>query len=809
MSGIFLIAYGAVFILTAAAALVFFGSLRARGRIMRGMDMSLYRVTLPREAQSSQKSDRELIAVMEQLFTSITSIHARGWNKFVYGEPYIALEMAVHHKGEDIFFYCAVPKNYEAVFVKQVHGLYPSAEVVQSPEYTIFHPSGVFAGSYLSQKKEAILPFRTYARLESDPLGGIISALSKLEKEGEGAAIQILIRPSHKESVRSLAQRVAQEMQKGSPFKEAFARVRSSKKQEQDESAKPATAFEDDVIKALQSKASRPLFDTNVRILVSAETQDRADAMLKDIESSFVQLGSPDLNELAPLGLRARGKDKLAYEYAFRMFNDAYAMQLSSEELASIYHFPLQHSQAARVAFSHVKAAEPPTNLPEQGIVLGANVFRGQERPVRMTDSDRRRHLYVVGQTGTGKTTFMKHMIAQDIRAGKGVCVIDPHGDFAEYALSVVPKERVDDVIYFNPGDTDRPLGLNILEFDPTKPEQKTFLSNELLAIIKSLYKSLPEAFGPMFEQYFKNAILLVMDVYERAVREKGSKEGLGHLIPTMADIPRILVDEDYRREKLALEDNPLVKSFWELEAEKAGGEAALANMAPYINSKLNPFLANDYLRPIVGQKVSALDFRAIMDGQKILIVNLSKGRIGEMNANLLGMMIVSRLLLAALGRVDLPEDQRKDFYLYIDEFQNVTTDSIATILSEARKYRLDLIIAHQYIKQIPESIRDAVFGNVGSQVAFRIGADDAEALKNKFEPVFTPADLSSIDNFNAHVRMLIEGQSARPFSIQTIREPAGDQRLVSALAELSRLTHGRPRALIEEELKSGYRTNA
>jgi hypothetical protein len=459
-----------------------------------------------------------------------------------------------------------------------------------------------------------------------------------------------------------------------------------------------------------------------------------------------------------------------------------------------LYHFPIASTASPKVNFLKAKPSEPPSNLPTTGIVIGKNIFRGVETLVRMTDEDRRRHMYVIGQTGTGKTTIMKAMVRQDIENGKGVCVIDPHGDFAEFTLSIVPKERAEDVIYFDPADLDRPLGLNMLEIDPTHPEQKTMVINELFGIIDKLY-DLKTAGGPMFEKYFKNAALLLLDDYQNN-------------IPTLADISRVLVNDQFRADKLSRETNPLVKEFWQLEAEKAGGEASLANMAPYISSKVDTFVSNEFLRPIINQKNSAFNFREVMDQKKILVVNLSKGRIGDLNANLLGMIIVGKLLMAALSRVDLDEKSRNDFYLYIDEFQNFTTDSISTILSEARKYRLDLVVGHQFIKQLKENIRDAVFGNVGSVAAFRISPDDAEFMKNKFEPVFSPQDLMNIDNLNAYVNLLVNGQTTRPFNIAVETDRvfgAGSVAVASAIKQLSRLKFGRPRDEVEKELLEKY----
>ena len=801
MSLFTILIYAIVLVILLIAGLIIVGvhTMRSKGQLARALNMSLFLITLPREERKEgQRSDKELIAVMEQLYASFTSIHSKGWNRFLYGEPYIALEMAVHHLGEEIHFYMAVPRSYEQIFEKQVHGLYPTAEVQRIKDYNIFNPHGASAGAYVQLKNEPILPLRTYAKLESDPLGEISTALSKLQREGEGAAIQILIRPSHRDDIRSLAQKVARQMQGGADFSKALFVAKSGNKEQKEEAGvtqppKVVTAFEDDMIKQLQNKASRPLYDANIRVLVSGGDEVRAKQILDDVSSSFVQFSAPDLNSFAVQKVTGHALDKLVFNFAFRIFDNAQIAHLSSEEVTSLYHFPLSTTLSPKIKFLKSKTAEPPANLPDDGVVIGKNVFRGEEKMVRLTDTDRRRHLYVIGQTGVGKSSFMKHMLAQDIAAGKGICIIDPHGEFAEYVLSVIPQGRAQDVVYFNPGDIERPMGLNMMEIDPSHPEQKTMVINELFGIIDRLY-DLKTTGGPMFERYFKNACLLLLDDYT-------------HDIPTLADISRVMVDDAFRNDKLSRETNPTVKQFWELEAAKATGEQGLANFAPYISSKVDTFVSNEFLRPIINQKRSAFNFREVIDNRKILIVNLSKGRIGDINANLLGMIMVGKLLMASLSRIDMPEDQRNDFYLYIDEFQNFTTDSIATILSEARKYRLDLVIAHQFIKQLKDPIRDAVFGNVGSMVAFRVGPDDAEFLTKQFEPVFSASDLMNIDNFNAHARLLINNQTARPFNIQTIKEPVGSQQVMEALREVSRLQYGRDRAEVEEELRSNYAT--
>lgn len=782
----------------------FVDNLKRRGGIVRALNMTLFLVSLPREAFASsqgqsQRPEKEIISIMEQLYSSFTNLHSKGWNKFVYGEPYISLEMAVHHIGEEIHFYMAVPKNYDQIFEKQVHGVFPMAELERVKDYNIFNPNGVSVGAYLKLKENPILPIKTYQRLEADPLGAIANSLSKLEKEGEGAAIQILIKSSHHTEVRYDAQKVAKEMQSGLDFKAALKRIKKplTKEEQQKEAEKnisrAVTPFDQEMVKSIQSKSSRPVFDTNIRLIVSANDKIRADQILQNLSESFVQFASPDMNSFtvnkSPEGRFLR---RLLFNFSFRLFQDSNASVLSSEEITSLFHFPFSSSSAPKIKFLKSKPAEPPPNLPPEGIVLGRNVYRGEERIIRMTDDDRRRHLYTIGQTGTGKSTLMKAMLRQDIENGKGVCLIDPHGEFAEFALSVVPKNRIDEVIYFDPGDIDRPMGLNMLEIDPNHPEQKTRVIDELFGIFDKLY-DLKTTGGPMFEKYFKNSALLLLDDYR-------------HEIPTLADISRVLVNSAYRADKLSRETNPLVKEFWQLEAEKAGGEASLANMAPYISSKVTSFIYNEFLRPIINQKKSAFNFREIMDSQKILIVNLSKGKIGDLNANLLGMVIVGKLLMAALSRIDIADEKmRKDFYLYIDEFQNFTTDSISIILSEARKYRLDLIVAHQFIKQLKDNIRDAVFGNVGSIAAFRIGPDDAEFMKNKFEPVFSPSDLINIDNLNCYVSLLINGQTTRPFNVRLETERvfgAGSAQMAETVKQMSRLKYGRPREEVEKEIQ-------
>ncbi len=424
--------------------------------------------------------------------------------------------------------------------------------------------------------------------------------------------------------------------------------------------------------------------------------------------------------------------------------------------------------------------------------MLGRSIYRGIAKDIHINREDRRRHMYIIGKSGTGKSQFLASMAIQDIANGEGVCVIDPHGDLIDDVLARVPPERAEDVVLFAPADIERPLALNLLEYDSRYPEQKTFVINEMIKIFDKLY-DLKSTGGPIFEQYMRNAMLLIM-----SDPETGS---------TLMEIPKTLADADFRRMKLERCADPTVVDFWKKEAEKAGGDAALANVVPYVTSKLTSFISNDTMRPIIGQQSSSFNLRDIMDNKRILLVDLSKGQVGEMNAFLLGMILVSKILMAALSRTDIPQEQRQDFYLYIDEFQNFTTDSISAILSEARKYNLNLIVAHQYLGQLVVNqdtfIREAVFGNVGTWALFKIGSEDAEIMEKEFSPVFNKYDLINIEKYTAYVKLLIDNTASRPFSMASLWPLPGVERedVAGKIKTLSRLKYGQDRKLIEAEI--------
>ena len=482
----------------------------------------------------------------------------------------------------------------------------------------------------------------------------------------------------------------------------------------------------------------------------------------------------------------------LLRHFTYRTFDDSENFPLSLAEVTTMMHFQTRALEASsNLRFNTLVTAPVPVGLSAEGVLLGVNKHASGETEVFMAPDDRLRHVYTIGQTGTGKSTFLKNLITQDILNGDGVCMIDPHGSDIQDILAIIPPERYEDLIYFDPSNTARPMGLNMLEYDTRFPEQKTFVVNEMLSIFNKLF-DMKTTGGPMFEQYFRNAVMLVMEDPETG--------------NTLLDVSRVLADKAFRDLKLSRCRNPIIVQYWQEIAGKAGGEADLKNIVPYITSKFDVFLSNDIMRPIVAQEKSSFSFRQVMDEKKILLVNLSKGRLGDINANLLGLIIVGKILISALSRVDSFGTELPPFYLYIDEFQNVTTDSISTILSEARKYKLSLNIAHQFIAQLEEGIKDSVFGNVGSIVSFRVGSEDAEFLEKQFTPVFTTRDIMNIENRNAYIKMLSGGRPVKPFSLEMLAPPVGNTEQVESLKELSALKYGTDKAIVEAAIMQKYK---
>ncbi len=778
------------FVSIVAGVIVFFGLLAVlifRKKGPSSLHMKLLSIRLPKVEEKKEGGFIAEIGVSEQLFAALLGLKI----------PF-AFEVAVEHTNQEIKFFVGVPRRSLDFAARQIHAFFPDAKVEEVPDYTIFGQNSFTRVAHLALSVSDILPIRTYKEANADTFAPLISTLSRMKELGEGAAIQIIAEPASG-SIKSQVLSAISGLKKGKKMSEfiksgglaaALGDTLKELAPQTEKSSDGPKPVDEEAVKILQSKIEKPLVSVNVRIVTAAETSDRAEDLLLSLGSAFGQFTAPLRNSLKLV--KPKNTKPLISQYIFRDVDQKTAFVLNTEELTSIFHLPVSSTEVPRIAWLKYREAPPPQNIPSEGVILGESVFHGDQKDIRLADDDRRRHLYIIGQTGTGKSYLALSMAIQDMQNGKGFCFIDPHGDVVEDILAHVPQDRVKDVIVFDPGDIKRPLGLNMLDFNPNNPEEKTFIVNEIQAIFNRLFSA--ETMGPMFEQYMRNTLLLLM---EDAVNEPA----------TLVEVPRVLTDEAFRKRKLARIKNPVVVDFWEKEAAKTTGEQGLANMAPYITSKFGNFIANDYIRPIIGQTKSSFNFREVMDSGKILLVNMSKGKIGDINAGLLGMIITGRLLMAALSRQDIADkEERRDFNFYIDEFQNFTTDSIAVILSEARKYRLNLVLAHQFIGQLTDEIRKAVFGNVGSIISFRVGVPDQETLIKSFGPEFSERDLLTIENRSVIAKLLLGGEPARPFNFRTYPVSRGNPEVRTKLKELSRLTYGAEVEKVEEDILARLR---
>ena len=770
----------------------------------RGLGMTLYEVVFPEDVsldKEKTKPLKELISSMEQFLSGMLSVVSKDDTKD-YKKNYIILEIANANGSDQFVFYVAVPDIHKSLFERQIVSVFHNAKLTEATsDYNIFNTDGISLGSYLESTNNSIYQFKTYENFDHDPLNIILNSFSKIQKDGEGAAIQIVFAPKG-DYFQKKYEYVIERIEKGVPVKDAIdlpeSFVGGLKKEifsllkpipKTDEEKKPIDA---EVIQKIKQKISSIIVATNIRLIASSQSRPDTERILRSLESSFNQFTDPRTNGLKAKRLEKIALQKMFRDYSFRSYEEDQLLPLNLHEVTTLIHFQnTALDPTPQLKQSQSISAPAPAEIAKTGTLLGINTYRNIDTPIYMQDEDRLRHLYTIGQTGTGKTTLLKNMIIQDIERGSGACFIDPHGSDVLDILSNIPQNRFQDVIYFDPSYTERPMALNMLEYDRAHPEQKTFVVNELFSIFQKLYGGVPEALGPMFEQYFRDATMLVIEDPDTGC--------------TLLDVSRVMTNKEFRQMKLSHCKNPVVVQFWTEVAEKAGGEASLANIVPYITSKFDVFLANDIMRPIIAQEKSSFDFRQIMDNKKILLVNLSKGRLGDINANLIGLILVGKILMAALSRVDSVGKDFPPFYLYIDEFQNITTNSIATILSEARKYKLSLNIAHQFIAQLEEGIRDAVFGNVGSIATFRVGAEDAEYLEKQFSPVFTAKDIMNIDNYNAYLKMLVGGKPVKAFNIRAENSPKGNPLVVETLKQLSYLTYGGNRTEIEENILKKY----
>lgn len=767
--------------------------LKEESMLHHELNRTLFAVTLP-NAGVEKEDFKKFVQAMKQFYMGMLAVSDNNKNE------YYVLELAVQNHGKDIGLYASVESEHEETFEKLVHAYYPNSiidEVVD--DYNVFSPeSPGIAGSIAYLKETDIFPLVTDEKFEHDPISALIGSLSQLEQSGEGATIQIIISSDSKNSNRLFSVAIENATKTGETISDIHKNLTSSvisgvgKELMSFFNNKPKedSANLDKVgIELATKKNQSQIMAVGVRVVSTGTSLDRAKSILKTIKASFQQFNLPNSNSIEWTDVKAIDIPTFVRDFSFRTFSKDILMSLNIDETATIFHFPVGISSTPELKEATSSSAPAP-EFSNNGIILGTNTHRGEKKDVIFAKEDRVRHCYVIGQTGTGKTVFLKNMIIQDIKNGDGVCFIDPHGNDIEDILANIPPERVDDVIYFDPSHTARPMGLNMLEYDINFPEQKIFVINELLSIFNKLF-DMKVAGGPMFEQYFRNSAGLVMED-----PESGS---------TLLEIGRVLTDKAFRELKLSKCKNPVIKQFWE-NAEKTTGESAMANFVPYITNKFDVFVSNDIMRPVIAQQHSVLNFREIMDKKKILLVNLSKGRLGDINSHLIGLLLVGKITMAALSRVDIiGKGPVNDFYLYIDEFQNVTTDSIATILSEARKYRLSLTVAHQYVEQLEENIRNAVFGNIGTMAIHRVSPENAEVFEKQLSPTFTSDDVIKLQNLNCYIKMLVNGVPIKAFNSVTPFPPKGSRELAEKMKELSYMKYGRPREEVEGEIMARY----
>lgn len=763
-------------------------------RLRSSLGMSLFLIKMPRYEKEDEKQKqpdffKPLIGKSSQLYSAFSHLHARNMGDlFLYGYPRIVIEIASPSSEEEIGFYIAAPKSIESQVEKAVHGAYPEAHVEKIVEdYTVFNSENETAASVVSLEEKEYLPVRTFQEFDSDPLGQIASALSKVPHY-KGAAIQLIITPCKKRWYRN-GKNIIEDLKKGKNIRKAGQiflplLAESFKKEETAQKEKAEQVVDQDAVEAVSKKISRPAFYTNIRLVASAPTYEEAKGILEELTHPLHQFDLPKSNSFKIKEVPQRRMKKFLFNFTFRNFTTDSSIVLNTDELASLVHFPYPGFVLPGLKAMTSKEVPLPTALPSGGVLtLGEGIYRGDKKTVYYSSiEDRRRHFYIIGQTGTGKSQFLREMIRQDIEEGHGVAVIDPHGELIEDTLSNIPKERIEDVALFEPFEMERPQGLNMLEWET--PEQKDFAVQEMIAIFMKLFP--PEVIGPMFEHYMRNAMLALM----------ADKNNPG----TLVEIPRIFTDDEYMEDRLEAVEDPVVRNFWVKEWKQTTGQSR-SDMLGYVVSKVGRFIENEMMRNIIGQSRSSFDLTKIMNERKIFLANLSKGKTGEVNSSLLGLILVSKMQMAALRRADLPQEERKDFFLYIDEFQNFTTDSIATILSEARKYRLNLTLAHQYIAQLDEKIRNAAFGNVGSIGCFRISQEDADIMEKQFEPDFMRYDLINLPNRQMVLKLLINGSVYPAFKMKTMDIKVGSYEQVEHLRKLSHLKYGRDKRLIEREI--------
>lgn len=766
----------AILIFIGALVAIFFWikkKLLRKDRNEKANDGVLMEVRVPRDNEVE-------IGVAEQMFANLYGIGGKGDGLAEHFTVGNAVSFEVVGLPGEIRFFVHCPRKFADLVEKQILGSYQDADVITVNEYNIFAPNTKSAYTRLVLDEEPYCPLRVAENFTGDPFANVLSTLSKMS-ENEGAVVQIIVTPTD------------------STWQKNGAKFVQKVENNNSDPEKKKIGVSQEKLQGISKKVAKPGLSTEIRIMTSAPEEAIAKMHLDNIVGAFDQYNNPGVNKLKKVKVEKKDEKKFLYDVIYRRTPEAKESILNVEELAALYHFPNKNITTPNIHWLLSRELVADNSISsdiksKDTIWIGNNYFRGKKKVICFEREDRRRHSYILGQTGTGKSWTMMRMVLQDIYNGDGVCFIDPHGQTAEMILERIPPERAEDVIYFNAGDFERPFGLNIMEF--YNEQHKHQIVNSFIALLIRLFDPHNQGYvGPAMQQAVRNSMLTAM-----------SKDG-----STLIEVVRILQDEEWVMNYwLPLVQDELVRRYWTDQVAKTDKKTKSESLTYFI-SKFDKFTTNLAIRNIIGQSKSSFDFREVMDKQKILIINLSKGMLGDENMSFIGLLLVQKMLAAALSRENIPEDQRKDFFFYADEFQNFATEEFTSILSEARKYRLNLTLAHQYIGQLPEDIKNAVFGNVGSLFVMRCSAEDAKFLETQFEPYLKAGDMVNQGMGHAYTKLLNRGVYPAPFSLDTLfgskyPDSGFDLPVRKDVAEIikkySRAKYGRDVAVINEDIK-------
>jgi hypothetical protein len=761
-----LILFGLLFIILVTILLIivfkrFAKNVKQSSMEKKSLKSVIFEVRVPKnneiEVQAADQMFSNLLGISEEL---------KGLKKTFGARSFISFELIA--LPNTIRFYVVASQHLASTVEKNINAAYPEAEVIISDEYNLFAHDTKVEFSSITLKRDNYKPIRTYEDLSTDPLSSITGAMSKLSS-GESLGLQAVVTSA------------------GSGWRnEGKGFVRKVRDNNADPEKKKINV-DDDVLGAIEKKCELGGFNVDLRLVSTAESAEKARINLDTVVRAFDQFAKEGSNSFT----RAKkiNKKQFVEDYVYRFPRESFI--LNTAELASIYHFPNQNVKTPHIHWLLAKRAPAPAEVASTGDTwIGINVYRDEKKQIYFSGiEDRRRHAYIIGKTGSGKSYLLQNLALQDIYNGHGVAFLDPHGDSANWIMERIPANRIEDVIYFNPADIDRPVGFNILEH--RNEQEKHMNVNAFLALMDKMFDPHGQGItGPRFQQAVRNAMLTAMEFPDM----------------TLLEVVRIITDQKFTDKLIPKLSDPVVKRYWTDQIAKTA-DFHKSEILGYVVSKFEMFTTNKLTRNIFGQSKSGFNLRDIMDNQKILIVNLSKGEVGAENSQFLGLTFVPKILASSMSRADLPEEQRKDFFLYVDEFQNFATPDFAQILSEARKYRLNLTVANQYIAQMNENIREAVFGNVGTTISYKVGPNDAQYLETQFAPTFTAADLQNIENINAYINLLSNGENPGPFSINTHYKysprpvPEGSPETAALVKSISRLRYGRDVNLVTSEI--------